>query len=61
MTFARCTWLNEPAEWALDGSDLTVTTDAKTDFWRETHYVLRATAATFSAVPPRATSRSSFA
>jgi regulation of enolase protein 1 (concanavalin A-like superfamily) len=38
MTFARCTWLNEPAVWRLDGGALTVTTDRSTDFWRETHY-----------------------
>jgi regulation of enolase protein 1 (concanavalin A-like superfamily) len=38
MTFARCTWLNEPAAWRLDGDALAVTTDRATDFWRETHY-----------------------
>lgn len=38
MTFARCTWLNEPATWSLDGDILNVTTDRATDFWRETHY-----------------------
>ena len=38
MTFAQCTWLNEPAVWRLDGGALTVTTDRSTDFWRETHY-----------------------
>jgi regulation of enolase protein 1 (concanavalin A-like superfamily) len=32
------TWFNEPAEWAVDGSSLTVRTDAGTDFWRTTHY-----------------------
>jgi uncharacterized protein len=37
-TFARCAWLNEPANWRLDGEALTVTTDGSTDFWRETHY-----------------------
>jgi regulation of enolase protein 1 (concanavalin A-like superfamily) len=31
-------WLNEPADWAIDGGDLRVVTDAATDFWRETHY-----------------------
>jgi len=34
----NCTWLNEPARWRLAGGVLNVTTDAKTDFWRETHY-----------------------
>ena len=38
MSFARCTWLNAPATWRLDGECLRVVTDAKTDFWRETHY-----------------------
>ena len=36
--FEHCTWLNEPAQWRLDGSTLHVRTDLKTDFWRETHY-----------------------
>lgn len=31
-------WLNEPSEWRLSGDCLTVTTDNKTDFWRETFY-----------------------
>jgi regulation of enolase protein 1 (concanavalin A-like superfamily) len=31
-------WFNEPAEWAVDGSGLTVTADGGTDFWRKTHY-----------------------
>lgn len=31
-------WLNEPAEWHGDEHDLIVTADAKTDFWRKTHY-----------------------
>ena len=36
--FAHCTWVNEPAHWSLDNDILRVTTDFKTDFWRETHY-----------------------
>lgn len=36
--FERCAWLNEPSEWSLEDSGLDVVTDAKTDFWRETHY-----------------------
>ena len=36
--FEHCAWLNEPRDWDLQGCVLTVTTDAKTDFWRETHY-----------------------
>ncbi|MBB4236286.1 DUF1349 domain-containing protein [Rhizobium esperanzae] len=31
-------WLNEPANWRADETGLTLTTDEKTDFWRETHY-----------------------
>ena len=38
MSFARCSWLNAPATWEWDGGRLRVVTDAKTDFWRETHY-----------------------
>jgi regulation of enolase protein 1 (concanavalin A-like superfamily) len=38
MTFAQCTWANEPAVWRLDRDALTVTTDRSTDFWRETYY-----------------------
>lgn len=31
-------WLNEPQSWKANESGLTITTDAKTDFWRETYY-----------------------
>jgi uncharacterized protein len=31
-------WLNEPAQWSQQGSDLIVTADAGTDFWRVTGY-----------------------
>jgi regulation of enolase protein 1 (concanavalin A-like superfamily) len=31
-------WLNEPARWQAEGGNLSVTTDDRTDFWRETHY-----------------------
>jgi regulation of enolase protein 1 (concanavalin A-like superfamily) len=31
-------WLNEPARWSMDGSALTITADANTDFWRTTSY-----------------------
>jgi regulation of enolase protein 1 (concanavalin A-like superfamily) len=30
-------WLNEPARWSQDGNVITITSDAKTDFWRKTH------------------------
>ena len=35
---SRCTWLNAPRHWRLDGGSLHVVTDHGTDFWRETHY-----------------------
>ena len=38
MSFTRCTWLNAPATWDLEGGRLRVMTDAGTDFWRDTHY-----------------------
>ena len=38
MSFASSSWLNEPANWGLEGERLHVVTDARTDFWRETHY-----------------------
>ncbi len=31
-------WLNEPKTWKDEAGTLVVTTDAKTDFWRHTHY-----------------------
>jgi uncharacterized protein len=31
-------WLNEPPTWQQEGATLTVTTGAKTDFWRKTQY-----------------------
>ncbi len=31
-------WYNEPAQWTTIENGLVVTTDAKTDFWRITHY-----------------------
>ena len=38
MSFADGTWHNEPAQWSLQDERLRVVTDARTDFWRETHY-----------------------
>jgi uncharacterized protein len=38
VSFARCAWLNVPETWELDDGRLRVVTDARTDFWRETHY-----------------------
>ena len=31
-------WLNPPANWSGDAGRLEFSTDAKTDFWRETFY-----------------------
>jgi regulation of enolase protein 1 (concanavalin A-like superfamily) len=31
-------WYNEPAQWSDDGGTISITTDAKTDYWRKTHY-----------------------
>jgi regulation of enolase protein 1 (concanavalin A-like superfamily) len=31
-------WLNEPRQWSHEAGQLSVVTDEKTDFWRETHY-----------------------
>jgi len=38
MSFPECSWINPPSKWSLNGDCLRVTTDAATDFWRETHY-----------------------
>jgi regulation of enolase protein 1 (concanavalin A-like superfamily) len=38
MTFEHGIWLNEPEVWRAEEGALHVTTDAGTDFWRETHY-----------------------
>ncbi|OLP62300.1 regulation of enolase 1 [Xaviernesmea oryzae] len=36
--FDQCHWINEPQTWRVEDGRLDVTTDANTDFWRETHY-----------------------
>lgn len=36
--FDNGVWHNEPRNWKADQNGLTMTTDAKTDFWRETYY-----------------------
>jgi len=38
MSFQAGKWLNEPIHWTLERERLQVVTDARTDFWRETHY-----------------------
>ena len=36
--FESCSWHNEPRQWSLDDGALTVRSDEKTDFWRDTYY-----------------------
>lgn len=36
--FESCSWHNEPRQWSLDDGALTVRSDEKTDFWRDTCY-----------------------
>jgi len=31
-------WYNEPPVWQVQNDTITVTSGAKTDFWRHTHY-----------------------
>ncbi len=31
-------WMNEPDQWEVDGAGIHLRTNAKTDFWRKTHY-----------------------
>lgn len=38
MAFGGCEWFNEPSHWSIGNEALRVTTDDRTDFWRETHY-----------------------
>jgi uncharacterized protein len=38
ILFENCTWINKPSRWHLASGALSVVTDSKTDFWRETHY-----------------------
>lgn len=38
VSFKDGSWLNEPLNWQASETVLTVTTDEKTDFWRETYY-----------------------
>jgi uncharacterized protein len=38
MTFSEGVWVNQPKVWSAHDGVLAVTTDANTDFWRETHY-----------------------
>lgn len=38
MHLTNMRWLNEPAHWTADETGIQITTDAKTDFWRKTHY-----------------------
>lgn len=31
-------WYNEPSVWDVQGDRITITSESKTDFWRQTHY-----------------------
>ncbi|MBX4970386.1 DUF1349 domain-containing protein [Rhizobium binae] len=44
-------WLNEPESWQADATGLTLTTDEKTDFWRETYYGFTRDSGHFLAFP----------
>ncbi|EJC85482.1 hypothetical protein Rleg4DRAFT_7367 [Rhizobium leguminosarum bv. trifolii WSM2297] len=51
IDFNEGKWLNEPATWHADETALTLTTDGKTDFWRETHYGFTRDSGHFLAFP----------
>lgn len=34
----NCKWINQPTSWSIIESKLDVTTNERTDFWRETYY-----------------------
>jgi len=36
--FEKFSWINEPKRWKLTETACSMITDAKTDFWRKTHY-----------------------
>ena len=36
--FGLSAWHNEPRQWSLNDGELTVHSDDKTDFWRDTYY-----------------------
>ena len=38
VNFETGIWLNEPMTWSRDGNRVSLVTDAKTDFWRNTYY-----------------------
>lgn len=44
-------WVNEPSDWRLDGDGLVMTTDDRTDFWRETHYGFTRDSGHFLGIP----------
>ena len=44
-------WVNEPSDWRIDGSALEMTTDDRTDFWRETYYGFTRDSGHFLGVP----------
>ena len=53
MTFREGFWVNQPKVWSERDGVLEVTTDANTDFWRETHYGFTRDSGHFLAVHTR--------
>ncbi|KJF67484.1 DUF1349 domain-containing protein [Rhizobium nepotum] len=51
VNLKEASWLNEPAVWDATETGLTLTTDANTDFWRETHYGFTRDSGHFFGVP----------
>lgn len=51
IDFKDGVWLNEPRIWSAEGDHLSMTTDAKTDFWRETYYGFTRDSGHFLAFP----------
>jgi uncharacterized protein len=38
VSLLDCKWINQPTSWSVTNDTLDVTTNERTDFWRETHY-----------------------
>jgi len=51
INFNSGTWLNEPKSWDAADTSLTMTTDEKTDFWRETYYGFKRDSGHFLGLP----------
>ncbi|WP_416067676.1 DUF1349 domain-containing protein [Rhizobium sp. ZK1] len=51
INFNSGAWLNEPKSWDAADTSLTMTTDEKTDFWRETYYGFKRDSGHFLGLP----------